>query len=104
MVLKYFKIVTLIFKHVKCSLPNALWILGIQFNLSILLYFYRNIYTNQPGLQEHVFKQLQLKSKDLLKHERLVVVSIDEMKGLQHLAHFKLISTITIKIYSFKNF
>ena len=103
-VLKYFKIVTLIFKHVKCSLPNALWILGIQFNLSVLLYFYRNIYTNQPGLQEHVLKQLQLKSKELLKHERLVVVSIDEIKGLRHLAHFKLISTIAIKIYSFKNF
>ena len=55
-------------------------------------------------MQEHVLKQLQLKSKELLKHERLVVLSIDEMKGLRHLAHFELISTIVIKIYSFKNF
>ena len=103
-VLKYFKILTLIFKHLKCSLPNTLRILGIQFNLGILLYFYRNIYTNQPGLQEHVLKQLQLKSKELLKHKRLVVVSIDEMKGLRHLAHFELMSTGAIKIYSFKDF
>ena len=52
-----------------------------SFNLTLHRYFHRNIHTNQPFMQEHeaALKQLQLKSKELLKHEHLNLLSIDEV-------------------------
>nr|XP_026695504.1 uncharacterized protein LOC113475517 [Ciona intestinalis] len=41
---------------------------------------YRNLYST-PGIQQHVLQELKLEAVKLHFHQRLLVMSLDEMKG-----------------------
>ncbi|XP_077969501.1 uncharacterized protein LOC120329287, partial [Styela clava] len=43
---------------------------------------YRNVYSTNPGFSESVRKELKQKASELPDHERLIVLSMDEMKGM----------------------
>ncbi|XP_078486472.1 uncharacterized protein LOC144744955 [Ciona intestinalis] len=48
---------------------------------------YRNLYSTSPGIQQHVLQELKLEAVKLQSHQRLLVMSLDEMKVKENIVY-----------------